>query len=79
LPQFYMTINKITHIQPQTGASSSTATIIEGSVTAGADVVLLISDMTVREILEQILIELKIMNLRQEAVTGEIVNYKDVK
>ena len=73
-----MTINKITYNQPQTGASSDTATIVEGSTTIGAEDVLLISDMTVKELLEQILIELKIMNLRQEAVTGETVNYKDV-
>jgi hypothetical protein len=73
-----MTIDKRTYILPETGGSTTNPTVVEGTTEVKGDTVVLISDMTVKELLEQILIELKIMNLRDEAVTGETVNYGDL-
>lgn len=74
-----MTIDNLKYITPTTGASTSSSTYVAGSTTVGGEETLLIADMTSRELLEAILIELKIMNLRQEAVWGEPVNSEDLK
>ena len=74
-----MTINNVKFNSPTTGSSSSNPSIVEGSTTVGGQDTLLIADMSTRELLENILIELKIMNLRDEAVTGEQVNDGDIK
>ena len=73
-----MTVENIKYITPETGSSTTSSTYIQGTtVVEGADT-LLIADMTSRELLEAILIELKKMNLRQEAVWGEPVNDGDL-
>lgn len=73
-----MTIKNVKYTTPTPGLSSDSPTIIEGSVEQGNDSIVLMSDMTVRDLLEQILIELKKMNLRQESVFGEPVNNGDI-
>ena len=73
-----MTINNIKWETPTPGLSSSNPSIVKGSVTSGGDTVLLISDMTSRELLEAILIELKKLNLRQEEAFEETVNEGDL-
>ena len=73
-----MTVKNIKFTGPTTGTSSSSAGYVQGSATVGGQSTLLIADMTSRELLEGILIELKKMNLRDEAVTGETVNDGDI-
>jgi hypothetical protein len=73
-----MTINSIKFVTPLSGGDPTYPTTVEGTVEVKGQDTLLISDMTVRDLLEQILIELKIMNLRDEAVTGEIVKETDI-
>ena len=60
-----MSIENIRFRQPIPGSSSSSPSIVEGSVQVGGQDTLLIADMTSRELLEGILIELKKLNLRQ--------------
>lgn len=74
-----MTIINRKIILPETGGSSANPTIVEGITATKGNIVVLVSDMTVKELLEQILIELKIMNLRDEAVTGEQVKIGDIR
>jgi hypothetical protein len=73
-----MTINKIIFRDPTPGQSSSAPSIVEGSVTVGGDSTLLIADMSSRELLEGILIELKKLNLRQQEAFEEQVNDGDI-
>lgn len=73
-----MTINNIKFSSPTAGTGSSNPSIVKGSTTVGGENTLLIADMSSRELLEGILIELRKMNLRQEALTGEQVNDEDV-
>ena len=73
-----MTVKNITFTGPDTGVSTSSAGYIRGNTEIGGTSTLLIADMSTRELLEGILIELKKMNLRQEAVTGETVSDGDV-
>lgn len=73
-----MTINKIQHVSPTPGLSSSSPSIVKGSTQSKGDDVLLTGDMSTRDILGQILIELKKLNLRQEIAFGEQVNDGDV-
>jgi len=74
-----LTIKKITYSTPTTGTSTTNTSFIEGSETVGGENTLLIADMSSRELLEGIYIELKKLNLRQEVLTGEQVNDEDVK
>lgn len=73
-----MTINNIKFTNPVVGASIQSPSIVIGSATVEGQDTLLIADMTSRELLEEILMELKKMNLRQEAVFGEQVNNGDI-
>ena len=73
-----MTVKNITYTDPTSGASSSTAGFVKGSTTVSGEETLLIADMSARELLEGILIELKKMNLRDEAVTGEVITNGDI-
>jgi hypothetical protein len=72
-------ITKVQFVTPVSGGDPTYPTVIEGGVEVKGQDTLLISDMAVKQLLEQILIELRIMNLRDEAVTGETVNYGDVR
>ncbi len=74
-----MTIKSMTFESPIPGSSSSAPSIIEGSTIQGTDAVLLIADMSVRDLLEGIYIELKILNLRQEEAFEETVNDGDIE
>lgn len=56
-----MTIKNVKFTTPVTGSSDS-PTIIEGTVEQDGDNVVLMAEMTVRDLLEQILIELKEIN-----------------
>ena len=73
-----MSIDNIKFNPPTVGSSSKNTAIVEGSIQVGGQDTLLIADMTSRELLEGIYIELKKLNLRQEALTGEQVNDGDV-
>ena len=81
-----MTVKNITYTKPVTGTSSSNPTYISGadggsssSSSGGSpDYSLTVADMTSRQLLEGILIELKILNLRQQEVFEETVKEEDV-
>ena len=73
-----MSINNIKFTSPIPGNSSSTPSIVVGKETVGGQDTLFIADMTSRELLEGILIELRKLNLRQEIAFGEPVNDEDI-
>lgn len=73
-----MSIDKIIFKSPIPGISSATPSIVEGSVQVGGQDTLLIADMTSRELLEGILIELKKLNLRQEEAFEEEIHDGDL-
>ena len=73
-----MTIENVKFIAPTPGTSSSSPSVVEGSVQVGGRKTLLIADMTSRDLLEGILIELNKLNLRQEEAFEEIVNEEDI-
>jgi len=86
-----MTVQTIKYTNPVTGTSTTNPTYISGSDTSDAvtggligndaspsDYSLLVADMTTRQLLEGIMIELKIMNLRQQEAFEETVNEDDV-
>ncbi len=74
-----MSIDKIIFRSPIPGTSSSSPSKVEGTVTVGGQDTLLIADMTSRELLEGILIELKKINLRQQEAFEETVNDGDIE
>ena len=61
-----MSIDNVKYIAPTPGTSSSSPSIVEGSTTVSGQSTLLTADMSSRELLEGIFIELKKLNLRQE-------------
>jgi predicted AAA+ superfamily ATPase len=71
-------VENVLYRPPVTGTSTDNPNIVEGNVSTGSDSVLLTADMTTRQLLSEILIELKKINLRQEEVFEEIVNDGDV-
>ena len=75
-------VKNITYRQPITGTSASNPTYTSGGaggvITESGAGTTLIADMTSRQLLEGILIELKKLNLRQEAVFGEPINDEDI-
>jgi len=73
-----MTIDNVKYIAPTPGTSSSSAAIVVGSTTVSGQSTLLIADMTSRELLEGIYIELRKLNLRQQEAFEETVNDEDV-
>ncbi len=73
-----MTVKNIKYTTPTTGGSTSTATIVKGTTAVGGQETLLIADMTVHQLMEQILIELRILNLRQQEAFEETVNEEDI-
>ncbi len=73
-----MTVDNIKFTSPTPGQSSSSPSIIEGSVVVGGQDTLLIADMSSRDLFEGIYIELKKLNLRQQEAFEEQVNDGDV-
>ena len=73
-----MAITNIKYFTPQVGSTTGNPQVIEGAVTVDGQPALLIADMTSRQLLEGILIELKILNLRQQEVFEETVKEEDV-
>ncbi len=73
-----MSINKIIFRPPVPGSSSSASSKVEGTTVVGGQDTLLIADMSARELLEGILIELRKLNLRQEEAFEEQVNDEDI-
>ena len=79
-----MTVKTIKYTNPVTGTSTSNPTYISGADggssggTTASGYSLLVADMTSRQLLEGILIELKILNLRQQEVFEETVKEEDV-
>ena len=73
-----MAVKNIKYVQPIPGSSSSTPSIVVGDTISGGQSVLLISDMSSRDLLEGILIELRKLNLRQEEAFEETVNEEDI-
>ena len=61
-----MSIDNVIFRPPIPGSSSASSSKVEGTISVGGQDTLLIADMTSRELLEGILIELKKLNLRQE-------------
>ncbi len=74
-----MPIDNIKFESPIPGSSSGAPSKVEGTVTVSGQDTLLIADMTARELLEGIYIELKKLNLRQEEAFEEIVNDGDIR
>ncbi len=73
-----MTVKTIKYTTPTRGGTTTSAAFVEGSTTVGGQDTLLIADMTVHQLMEQILIELKILNLRQQEAFEETVNEEDI-
>ena len=73
-----MSIDNVKYIAPTPGTSSSSPSVVEGSTTVGGQSTLLTADMSSRELLEGIFIELKKLNLRQEEAFEETVNDEDI-
>ena len=75
-------VKNITYRQPVTGTTASNPTYVSGGsggvITESGAGTTLIADMTSRQLLEGILIELKKLNLRQEAVFEETVTDEDI-
>ena len=75
-------VKNITYTAPVTGTTSDNPTYISGgdggTVEEGGNSALVTADMTTRQLLEGILIELKKLNLRQQEVFEETVKDEDV-
>ncbi|KKK48374.1 hypothetical protein LCGC14_3145760 [marine sediment metagenome] len=74
-----MAIDNIRFTAPVAGTTSSNPSIVEGSVQVGGQSTLLIADMTSRDLLEGIYMELKKLNLRQQEAFEETVNDEDIQ
>lgn len=70
-----MSVENVEHFWDNTDTTTQT---IEGDVTIAGEKTVLTANKSVQDLLEQILIELKKMNLRDEAVTGEHINEGDI-
>ena len=73
-----MAITNIKYFTPQVGSTTDNPQVIEGAVTVDGQPALLIADMDSRQLLEAILIELRILNLRQQEVFEETVKEEDI-
>ena len=76
-------VKHIEYRQPVTGTTEDNPTYIAigeegGTVTAGGQDQLLVADLTSRQLLEGILIELKKINLRQEEAFEETIIDGDI-
>ncbi len=73
-----MTVDNVKFTTPTPGLSSSAPSVVEGSTVVGGQDTLLIADMSSRDLLEGIYIELRKLNLRQEEAFEETVNDGDL-
>ena len=73
-----MTVKNIIFTDTVSGSSSGTSSYVVGSTTDGGNNVLLTADMSTRQLLEGIYIELKKLNLRQESAFEETVSDGDI-
>ncbi len=73
-----MTIKNIKFSSPVPGSSSSSSSKVEGTIQIGGQDTLLIADMTSRDLLEGIYIELRKLNLRQQEAFEETVKDEDI-
>ena len=73
-----MAITNIKYFTPQVGSTTDNPQVIEGAVTIDGQPALLIADMTSRQLLEGILIELMKLNLRQQEAFEETILDEDV-
>ena len=73
-----MGIDNIKYSNPQVGSTTDNPQVIEGAVTIDGQPALLIADMTSRQLLEGILIELMKLNLRQQEAFEETILDEDV-
>ena len=73
-----MTVEHIVFTDPTVGNTTATSGYVKGGTSQGGEEVLLTSDMTTRQLLEGILIELKKLNLRQDEAFEQPVNNEDV-
>lgn len=75
-------VKNITYRQPVTGTTTSNPTYVSGGsggvVTAGGIATTQVADMTSRQLLESILLELRKLNLRQEEAFEETISDGDV-
>ncbi|MHC4215828.1 MAG: hypothetical protein ACYSWP_20965 [Planctomycetota bacterium] len=71
-------VETVLYRPPVTGTSTDNPNIVVGGTSVGGQSTLLTADMTTRELLEGILIELRKINLRQEEAFEEKVNDGDV-
>ena len=74
-----MAITNIKYFTPQVGSTTDNPQVIEGAVTVDGQPALLIADMTSRQLLEGILIELMKLNLRQQEAFEETINDEDIE
>jgi hypothetical protein len=73
-----MTVERLIFTNPTVGNTDATSGYVKGGTLQGDEEVLLTADMTTRELLEGIFIELKKLNLRQQEAFEEQVNDEDV-
>ena len=73
-----MSVDNVKVNPPIPGTSSSSPSIVEGSIVVGGQSTLLIADMTSRDLLEGILIELKKLNLRQDDAFEIEISSEDI-
>jgi len=73
-----MAITNIKYFTPQVGSTTDNPQVIEGAITIDGQPALLIADMTSRQLLEGILIELMKLNLRQQEAFEETILDEDV-
>lgn len=73
-----MAVKNITYTSPQIGTTTTNPQTVEGTTTVNGEPTLLIADLTTRQLLEGIYIELKKLNLRQELAFEETVTDEDV-
>ena len=75
------TVKNITYRAPIFGNTASNPLYTEdgAGVTESGNTTTLVADMSSRQLLEGILIELKKLNLRQDEVFEEIVNDEDIE
>ena len=74
-------VKNIAYRQPLLGNSTTNPLYTEdgAGVTESGNTTTLVADMSSRQLLEGILIELKKLNLRQDEVFEEIVNDEDIE
>ncbi len=73
-----MPVEKIEYTQPNRGVNTDSPSYIEGTTSSMGNNVMLTKDSGANELLYNILVELRKINLRQEEAFEETVNDGDV-